>query len=66
MKEQSKLHRERKSQTKYEVSKRLYSNIQAPESMNIDAGAGSKRRNFGGGKQLEEEKKEKPAPTKEF
>ena len=34
--------------------------------MNIDAGAGSKRRNLGGGKQLEEEKKEKPAPTKEF
>ena len=34
--------------------------------MNIDAGAGSKRRNLGGGKQEVEEKKEKPAPTKEF
>eukprot|EP00347_Sterkiella_histriomuscorum_P012396 403368736 len=66
MKEQSKLHRERKSQTKYEVSKRLYSNIQPPESMNIDAGAGSKRRNLGGGKHEVEEQKEKPAPSKEF
>ena len=58
MKEASKLHRERKSQVSYTVSKRLHSDVSGPEEMNIDAGAGSKRRNMGSNKKQEEEKKD--------
>ena len=47
MKERSKLNRERKSQVKHELSKRLYKDFEKPDDMNIDAGAGTKRRNMG-------------------